>query len=641
MKISTFVSIVVFILALSVYSLVTQEWVKRYNGTGSSDDAATVVKTDAAGNIYVTGYSKGTGSNFDIVTLKYNSAGVQQWVNRFDGIGNSEDRPNSMVLDASGNVYVTGFTRHDTTRSSEDYCTIKYNNSGVQQWIAIYNGPGDDVDFSADVKVDESSNVYVTGGSAIGDYFHCTTIKYNSSGIQQWVQSNDSASRGYSIALDNSGNVYVAGVISYPRIDFLIIKYNSSGAQQWLKRNSGLGENNHDPKMVTDVSGNVYVTGAAYTGGWGHYFTFKYNSAGIFQWQKTYIGPLNRLDYPNDIKVDAAGNVYVTGSSNRITLNTDCTTIKYNSSGVQQWVQRYIAADNLSSIGYCLSLDSWGNIYVSGKVQQAGQQGYFYDYLTLKYSPSGVQKWIQTYNGPGNSSDVAVSNAVDAANNVYVTGFSIGFGTYADYATIKYSQGSSIYWIIREKIDFISGVIDTLVLSQILPQNYGRMLKNNLSGAVKQLDQNHPNVAIIRMNLFKFEVNLLIQLQILPFQLAQPLIAGANEVIGLIQNMNVNGNNLQPVEEKLTFSLEQNFPNPFNPSTKIRYEIPFNSFVTLKVYDVLGRETAALVSEDLSEGIHEVQWNASKYASGIYFYKLTAEIDGQKFEKTMKMTLVK
>ena len=81
------------------------------------------------------------------------------------------------------------------------------------------------------------------------------------------------------------------------------------------------------------------------------------------------------------------------------------------------------------------------------------------------------------------------------------------------------------------------------------------------------------------------------------------------------------------------FNLEQNFPNPFNPTTSIKYSIPSNNFVTLKVYDLLGREVAILVNEEKHPGIYEIKFNASSLSSGAYFYKLQAGdfIDAKKF----------
>ncbi|MEX1276072.1 MAG: glycoside hydrolase family 3 C-terminal domain-containing protein [Bacteroidota bacterium] len=74
----------------------------------------------------------------------------------------------------------------------------------------------------------------------------------------------------------------------------------------------------------------------------------------------------------------------------------------------------------------------------------------------------------------------------------------------------------------------------------------------------------------------------------------------------------------------LVWSLEQNYPNPFNPSTAIRYQLSAQSFVTLKVFDILGREVATLVKRQQQEGIHSVRWDAAAFPSGVYVYKLDA-----------------
>jgi hypothetical protein len=71
-----------------------------------------------------------------------------------------------------------------------------------------------------------------------------------------------------------------------------------------------------------------------------------------------------------------------------------------------------------------------------------------------------------------------------------------------------------------------------------------------------------------------------------------------------------------------TYSVSQNYPNPFNPTTTIKYEIPERSFVTIKVYDVLGNEITTLVDEEKSIGSYEVEYDASRLPSGVYFYQL-------------------
>ena len=90
---------------------------------------------------------------------------------------------------------------------------------------------------------------------------------------------------------------------------------------------------------------------------------------------------------------------------------------------------------------------------------------------------------------------------------------------------------------------------------------------------------------------------------------------------------------ITPIE----FKLEQNFPNPFNPSTRIQYQVSSITNVSLKVYDILGNEVASLVNEQKPAGIYEVEFDAKQLTSGIYFYKLQAG----SFVETKKMVLIR
>jgi hypothetical protein len=92
-----------------------------------------------------------------------------------------------------------------------------------------------------------------------------------------------------------------------------------------------------------------------------------------------------------------------------------------------------------------------------------------------------------------------------------------------------------------------------------------------------------------------------------------------------------------------TFALDQNFPNPFNPTTKIQYQLPTDSRVTLKVYDVLGREVTTLLNDIRPAGYHDAQWDAGNVASGVYFYRMEAEAltGGSGFQQIKKLLVVK
>jgi len=94
------------------------------------------------------------------------------------------------------------------------------------------------------------------------------------------------------------------------------------------------------------------------------------------------------------------------------------------------------------------------------------------------------------------------------------------------------------------------------------------------------------------------------------------------------------------------YSLSQNYPNPFNPVTKIKFNIAsakaqYIEPVRIIIYDILGREVTTLVNEQLSPGKYEVTWDASDHSSGVYYYRIVAERNGDKYQKTLKMILVK
>ena len=105
------------------------------------------------------------------------------------------------------------------------------------------------------------------------------------------------------------------------------------------------------------------------------------------------------------------------------------------------------------------------------------------------------------------------------------------------------------------------------------------------------------------------------------------------DISGAIAGIELDYNNIQPEE----FKLIQNYPNPFNPATTIKYQISKLSFITLKVYDVLGNEVATLVNEEKPAGKYEVEFNGSELTSGIYFYQMKTG----SFIETKKMVLIK
>ena len=505
--------ILIFLFTGNTFSQVVVEWVARYNGLGNSSDTPRTIAVDDSGNIYVSGESFGVGSNFDYAVVKYNSEGIQEWIATYNGPGNHEDRPFAMTIDDSGNVYLTGTSSGSGTRY--DYATVKYNRKGLEQWVARYNGPDDELDRANAIAVDGSGNVYVTGQSfREGTELDYVTVKYDTSGTQAWAARYNGSGNlddvGNSIVVDDFGNVYVSGYStgSDGYCDYATIKYDSSGQQQWIECYNGPGNRNDKiSSMSIDDSSNIYVTGESFGDTTGQdWATIKYNSNGVVQWIDRYNGQLNSLDSPNKIIVDEFFNVYVAGCGSYNTGDDeDFTTIKYNSSGEEQWVATYNGPYAGRDVVYSMAVDKLGNVYVTGWSWVVQLD---YDFATVKYNSSGEEQWVALYNGPGDGNDWSFCIATDVSGNAYVAGWSEGDTTYYDFATIKYSSTTDIKH-----------------LSNNLPVNYF-------------LSQNYPNpfnpVTHIRFDLPKSGLVQLVVYDILGRKVStlvnEKLTAGTHEV---------------------------------------------------------------------------------------------------------------
>jgi hypothetical protein len=144
---------------------------------------ANALAVDASGNVFVTGYiySSSRFYNWDFATVAYSSTGVPVWTNRYNRPGSSEDWPASIKLDSNGNVFVTGYSYG--TNNNSDFVTLAYSGAGLALWTNYFHGPVDDWDAASAVAVDGSGNVLVTGWSRTttnGTNSDFVTIKYSS-----------------------------------------------------------------------------------------------------------------------------------------------------------------------------------------------------------------------------------------------------------------------------------------------------------------------------------------------------------------------------------------------------------------------------------------------------------------------------
>jgi len=514
----------------------------------------------------------------------------QEW-SAFYNYNNGDGGFRFISIDNSGSIIVAG----GIASNSGDYLTIKYNSSGVQQWISTYNGAANDKDSPFAITVDDLNNIYVTGWSkGIGTNYDFATIKYNSSGVQQWVARYNGTGNledlAYAIAVDSLYNVYVTGQTLSDTItlgnDMITIKYNLAGVQQWVKTYHGSRYRGWDcSKSVTiDRSNNIYITGFSSDSVTGQSFaTIKYDQNGIQQWVANYNGANPGIDEARFIKVDENSNVYVSGYSEGAMRYDDYATVKYNSQGVEQWARKYDGSAHFIDHIWGMAIDNLGNVYVTGYSTETGTG---YDYTTIKYNSIGEQIWLRRYNNGLN--DIPQDIKIDNLGNIYITGQSDGSGTDDDFATIKYDSSGNQKWVIR--YNYAGQSVDE-----------SRAIALDILGNVYVTGYSNRDFLTIKYS----------------------QLTGVNPVISELQT---------------EFKLHQNYPNPFNPNTIINYQLSMVSNVNLKVYNVLGNEVRTVVNKKQNAGSYEVEFDGEGLPSGIYFYSLL--IDGNIID-TKRMILLK
>lgn len=417
---------------------VTQEWVRLYPDTNTFTAGAFALTTDDSGNVYVTGYAEASSSN-NYCTIKYSSAGERLWVSNYYGQITGGRYAYAIAVDQSYNVYVTGYSYR--AGSDFDYCTIKYNLTGVQQWVKYYDGPISGEDEAEKVTVDNSGNIYVSGFSQVtgANGFSYTTIKYSTIGNFIWLRTYPGTSpMTYvtAIATDDSCHVYITGGYTSKAVT---IKYDSSGNQLWAQEYYGLGPNGQTwaNSLALDNYHNIYIAGLTHGLHTGHdFFTIKYSYDGVQQWVRRFnIDSTDGDNEANSIAVDNAGNIFVSGFS--CSSNFDpmkLTTLKYSNSGDLLWVKRDSSA--LTNQSTYMAVDQVNNIYIAAATTDLSLQ--IISYLIIKYNSLGIEQWRKIFNFD-TGGVYPRSLYVDDGLNVYITG-NYSYYSESDMCTLKYSQ---------------------------------------------------------------------------------------------------------------------------------------------------------------------------------------------------------
>lgn len=588
-----------------------------------------------------------------IYLIKLSPQGSVIYNNYLDIFERSHSQVRSMALDNSGNIFIAGTSESDSSGTFYDTMTLKFDASGNNVWEKYDLGEGSGSDISYAMIKDNDENIYVTGAGSYGFYTSFITLKYKPDGELLWkkiFKSNiTSSDRALDIAQDQNGNVIVTGYTqsSGNNYNILTVKYDSIGVEQWFKEFNGTGNSDDRPsKIITDASGNIYITGSSTGMGTGKdIITLKYDPSGNLVWNKIFNGSSNGEDIGYDLTMDNQNNIFVTGAVTNVNTGKDGVVIKYDNAGNQIWVNSYTSQGNFPDLFKRINADTQNNIYAAGETVSSTSS---FDFLTVKYDNAGNQIWDRTYNGTSNSID-KINDMIIDNDFIYVTGESIGTGTTYDFLTIKYDLSGNEIWQNRfngteSRLDVPRAITsDSEGSIYITGQSYSSFsnsdiltLKYDNSGnqiwtVLFNGEGNHtddPSAVLVNKTGDVFVTS------------TSNGIYLTSDIVTIKYSQTVGIQNLNTSTPEI-FNLYDNYPNPFNPATNIKFDIPVSSDVKLKIYDISGKEIFTAINEKLSAGTFEYKWNAANYASGVYFYKIIVSGNSGDFIKTKRMILLK
>ncbi len=608
------------------------QWQRTIGGT-NHDNANCIIQT-TDGGYAIAGYTFSYAAGYeDMYIIKCNGSGTIQWTKTIGGSG--ADIANSIIQTSDGGYAIAGNT-YDYSSTTADWFIVKIDAGGTIQWVRTINKAA--YDYACSIVQTTDGGFAISGVSATGGVFSSDMliVKLNSAGNFQWSKTYGGShdEPAYCIIQTADGGLAFAGYSNSfgPYNVFNIIKTDSSGNILWNRLIGETGTGSHIYSVIQSSDGSFVLAGEFTPTGTGNYdmYIVKINSSGTILWTRTVAG--SGYDMAYSVTQTTDGGFVLGGYTNSYgSGGYDMYIVKLNSSGSLQWSKTVGGTGDEQALSIIKTTD--GGFIAAGYSSSFGNGGK--DIFIVKFDTSGNTCGNTTapFSSSGTSGTATSPTFTVVTQNPTVTTPTQTIGTggiltticstvpppapnlvsppngsYNQTTTVRFTWNKSLYaasYRLQVSLDslFTNMVVNdstltdsTIVVTNLTTNKYywWRVNAKNVIGT-------SPYSAVWKFGTF---------------------FVGIEQISTDI-----------PKE----FMLFNNYPNPFNPITKIRFDLPKSDFVIVTIFDILGRKVAALVNEQLQPGTFEAEWNASSYPSGVYLYRL----DAGTFTQTRKMLLIK
>ena len=465
-------------------------------------------------------------------------------------------------------------------------------------------------------------------------------------GLSQWTRTIGGAGddAGYSIVSTPDSGYAVAGVTNsfgYGGEDVYVIKLDGEGVVEWT-RTVGGSYDDAGRSIVRTADGGYVIAGYTASFGSGSYnvYVLKLNAAGTLQWTRTVGGANDDRGYA--IANTPDGGYVIAGSTMSFGAgNADVYVVKLDTAGTLEWTRTVGGAND--DRGYAITNTTDGGYCIAGYTMSFGAGNA--DFYIVRLNYAGTVEWTRTIGG---TNDDRAYSIASWQSTYRVVGYSMSFGIGGkDIYIIQLGtdgglQAARTYGKSGEDCGY-SAIYEPGQIGFVMLGAYSSGINNSDvfamgGGYLEECGYPASGTAVGSGGVSGTGGTLGSSGG---YVVSNPGIIGSGGTFGPMSGC-LTGMTNPETEVPISYMLYQNYPNPFNPVTKIKFSIPpyeegKGDDVRLVIYDMLGREVATLVNEQLKPGSYEIDWDASIYSSGIYFYKLSAE----DFSEVKKMILLK